>query len=728
MRRILLLSFLFFLTCAAVQVQAETSEITCQIGICSVWKPGVWTPLVVQANSGATPIIALEAADDDGNWVRYPVSEGKTLFRASRQSKTIRLISSEKTIEMQLPPPTGSYQNVFLVIGSEEEAELVRRAVIHSNEDKTHKPVIVQLNSTDKIPECGLNSLQVINRVVWFHKPGQKIDSFALINWLNQGGDVTISTLDAQLNFACFLPNNKNADIPPVGQPENNSSDLRLPHTRVLEDYINSDVPIPQLGQGRKYFLPVVRFPETPNTVIECRFMDIPLVFRQAAGFGRLTIAAFDLNAPQFKTWSNREKFVRRILDIPEEIKETERFTANAILHYGYDDLSGQLASALDKYANIPSISFWLIAGALILFIALIGPGDYFLWRKLNLPTWLTWISFPLYIALFCGLFYSMTLSKSSSIRANWAAIRDFDCVSGQTQTFFYGDIYVPQANRFDIEFHCRNESSGSNQIPASGWTNWFGSTGQGISGMNSATQLVSMGQNCYFADNQGGIESIPLAAKAPRNLAGSQFYSVNYKNDSDKSFNMEFHLKDDLGKPIGTITNKGAAALEECLLLYGQWAFPIGEIKPNETISVDDTFQRYSLDAVLVGKRVTLSDVSVKYSNDPIPYNPTELNPIDILRAMMFYQASGGAGYTKLDNGYQAPTDFSSLIKLNRAVLLCKIPSEQANKEAGLYVRQSESEQTKTKVNLTPVSPMPGDWRLLFYRFVIPLEQSPTK
>lgn len=696
--------------------QPDLSSAT--VGIQSVWKPGVWTPVVVPESVSASPLVAIEAADDDGVWVEYPVSKSddgayRALVRSSKRQGAVQLIFEDKAVK-KLPMPTAaqSHREVVLVIGTESESEFVRLSITHTDVDPAHRPVVVQIDTIDQlrsqlVPGSAL-SLQVVDRIVWFHKSGTDLTAPEVVDWLRMGGDVTLSTLDIE-KAGAFLKSLQPESASRAGAASQ-QTEYSLNQTRSLEQYAGSDQPIPKLGFGQRYNLRAVRLPVSSDAVIECSFMDLPLIYRQAVGFGRLTVAAIDLNAEQIQKWSNRERFLRRVMDVPETEEKAQRYAANAILHYGYDDLSGQLASGLNQYKDVTIPSFWLVAAVLIAYILLIGAGDYFLWRKLRLPTWITWISFPIYIAVFCGLFYWMSRTQSgSAVRTNWAGVVDVDFASGATQQFLYGDVLAPRAGSYSLAF----ESLGKNAA-LTGATTWFGSTGQGISGMNSApsTNINSpFGAHSAPSETSHGF-TVNSAARATRNV----FCRSVGKLDSAAS-PLAFALKDDQGKPQGTISNQTKdVTLSECLLLYGQWAFPIGEFKPGQTVTIDDSLQRYSINAVLVGQRVQMSDVSVKYSNDTIPYNPISLNPEEPLRAMLFYKTSGGASYAKLDSGYQSPTDFSSLIKLRRAVLLCKVSPAQAEKNLRLRVEQNGSDVSNSQPSV--------DCRLLFYRFVLPLEE----
>ena len=62
---------------------------------------------------------------------------------------------------------------------------------------------------------------------------------------------------------------------------------------------------------------------------------------------------------------------------------------------YGYTDLSGQLRSSLDKFTGVKVIPFALVAMMIVGYILLIGPGDYFLLKKVFRRMEWTWFTFP---------------------------------------------------------------------------------------------------------------------------------------------------------------------------------------------------------------------------------------------------------------------------------------------------------------------------------------------
>ena len=751
-------------------VPSDQSSSIIEIGVAGVWKPGVWTPVVLPESlvPNGSAQWSIEATDDDGLTVSYPADGRTGRFRIGTVHGSITLKGLKKSVALTdpfsgsslkngsltvlLPAAANSHQKIYLVIGSEQEAEFVRRSIARLDLDKKARPLVVRLDSPESLSGDYL-SLQVIDQIICFDRSSKAASSFpaascaTLNQWVRSGGNLILAMGDpsnAQETIQQGSPDSASS-VPTAPSAFSFPSVDRLVNTTALEEFAGSDIPIPRLGLGKKYAIPVRSSTPPADAIVLCRYLDWPLIYRYTNGFGQTTVLMFDLGHESILKWSNREKLLRRVLDIPEKILETQAFSTNAILHYGYDDLPGQLASALDQFPGVPCLSFWPIAGALLIYILLVGAGDYFLWRRLSWPVQLSWVSFPIYAILFCALFYYLAIeAKGGRILANSVAVCDTDMATGAERVYFYGAVFVPNADRYTIQPQFDGKSFD--------WAGWFGSTGQGISGMNYPARFTARSDDAYSlqstpktqkrqgssasqsADSIAELNGIPLANWMSRNLVAGTFLDQTAKSDRSAGENQETNssallhvsLRDDLGKPVGELENRSKKVWEDSLLVYGDWAFPLGKLVQGQKIEINDSLERFSLDAVLVGKRVKLTDVDVseKYSNETQPYNPTDQDIVNIVRTILFYSASGGLSYTRLENGYQVPTDFSSLIKTNRAVLLVReTNSDHESATKGSSANSSERLATGVRVQN---GFFPSRW--IFRRFVIPVVPAEDK
>ena len=158
----------------------------------------------------------------------------------------------------------------------------------------------------------------------------------------------------------------------------------------------------------------------------------MPLVIRTARGFGQVIFVAVDLDQSPLNQWSDRPLLVARLLDLPTG-RADESAEDAAMMHYGYTDLAGQMRSALDQFTGVRLVPFWLVAGLIVGYILLIGPGDYFFLRKVVGRMEWTWLTFPLIVVLVCLAAYVLAYQlKGNQLRVNQIDLVDVDAASGR--------------------------------------------------------------------------------------------------------------------------------------------------------------------------------------------------------------------------------------------------------------------------------------------------------
>ena len=125
-----------------------------------------------------------------------------------------------------------------------------------------------------------------------------------------------------------------------------------------------------------------------------------PLAIHAAAGLGQVTFVALDLDHPSLAAWKGRATLVASLLQRgAAEREQGEREARRGMTQLGYDDLIGQLRAALDQFPGVSLVNFTTVSVLTIVYLLLIGPGDYLLLSRLNVPRQVTWITFPLVAA-----------------------------------------------------------------------------------------------------------------------------------------------------------------------------------------------------------------------------------------------------------------------------------------------------------------------------------------
>ena len=248
---------------------------------------------------------------------------------------------------------------------------------------------------------------------------------------------------------------------------------VSLRQTGALESYCGSRSGMPQAGNA-KTMLRVPRLADVQGTV-EAREADLPLVVRTARGFGQIIFLAADLDEPPLDKWPDRPLLVAKLLDMPTGRGE-ESEESTAMMHFGYSDLSGQLRSALDRFAGVRLAPFWLVAGLIVVYLLLIGPGDYFFLRKLVGRMEWTWLTFPLAWCCWCawGPTSWPTGSRAIELKVNQADLVDVDAASGRVRGTTWLNVFSPRMESFDLSVRAAAaRRRRCRATPACGWPGW---------------------------------------------------------------------------------------------------------------------------------------------------------------------------------------------------------------------------------------------------------------
>jgi hypothetical protein len=373
-------------------------------------------------------------------------------------------------------------------------------------------------------------------------------------------------------------------------------------------------------------------------------------------------------------------------------------------MHFGYDDLAGQLRSALDQFPSVPLIPFSLVVTILIVYLAMIGPLDYFFLRKIVGRMTLTWVSFPLVVVgTSCGAYYLVHRLKGQAIHVNQVNLVDIDAQSGRMRGTAWANIFSPQAERYNLSFEPRLPS-GAEVVDRQ--TFWLGLPGEGLGGMHPKTAAPTVWRQPYdFTPRLDGLRGIPIPVWSTRSLSARWTARTEVPVQSQ--------LRDLSQSPGGSLTSALDFPLSDCLLCYGRWVYSLGTLKPGQTITLDPFAERRDLRTFLTGRKLKIGQG--KDSRElSTPYERFSTDPTYILRAMMFFEAAGGREYTGLWNRYQGFVDLSDLLKSGRAILVATAPSDPS---------ADVCPNARLLRDGQPVS-SPGDRPVTVYRFVFPVDR----
>ena len=396
---------------------------------------------------------------------------------------------------------------------------------------------------------------------------------------------------------------------------------------------------------------------------------DLPLVIRTAHGLGEIIFVAADLDRPPFVKWPAQAQMLRKLLGRgKEKPAEAEMNSAQSASAFGYVDLSGQLRSALDQFQGIKIVPFAVVALLVCGYILLIGPGDYYFVKHVLKRMELTWITFPLIVlSVSAGAYFLAYWTKGNDIRLNQVDLVDVDVESGLVRGTTWLNLFSPRTEAYTLSVEPLlpdGETAEDAQVLFS----WLGLPGSALGGMDPAANPPLFGRAYEFSPELDRMFDVPIQVWSTKSL------TARWMAESDLDLDASFALGGDnllTGSNLeGSLKNTLDVPLKNCLLAHDRWAYRIGDLKPGQTVELNEDVERVELQTELMGRRL-VSDEKDQYTRYSTPYDQMSFDVPAILRQMMFFRSAGGQDYAQLSNAYQQFVDLSGHIDNGRAVLV---------------------------------------------------------
>ena len=654
-----------------------------EVGFSGAYKAGLWAPVRVHFAEDADldgAEVSLIVPDGDGVPSRVsaplpsPAPDSALLyvrFGRIRCPLTVRLersgelvaerefepsdISTEKTI----PPALHSNQPLVVAVGSAPLG--IADAIERMREPEEEKTRLVKLTDASLLPDRWYGyegvALVVLSGTDLENYAGLTADDdriAALSKWVRHGGRLLIAVgehgqelLGGEGPLSPLVPGTFAKTVP-------------LSQARALERFSDSDDSLPSRVNGK--MLQVAQLTNVEG-MVTAREGNLPLVVVRVWGFGQVIFLASDLDRGPLERWGARTTFVAKLLGWPTKPIEDD-LESKTILHYGYTDLAGQLRSGLDQFDGVWLIPFGLIVAAIVLYLLLIGPGDYFLLRKLLGRMELTWITFPATVVLFCGLAYVVAhYTKGDRYLVNQATLIDVDVETGELRGTAWANVFSPETRRLNVRFTLTGQE-GQSDSESGQVTAWLGLPGKALGGMDPVAPPPEVWPEPYdFRDDRVWMADMPMQVWSSKSL------TTRWSGKTGTAF--ECDLKEKRPNPSGRITNRLDITLTDCLLVYGNWVYELGTLEPGQEFRVGATVPRRELASFLTGRKLVFDEEEERALQRTTRYSIENTTPEYILRAMTFFQAAGGRPYTHLANSYQGFVDMSGLLQPNRAVLV---------------------------------------------------------
>jgi hypothetical protein len=707
-----------------------------RVGIADRSKVGLWTPVEITLQGGSealTGTVTVTVPDGDGIPSRVLTPPNKQVLPGRQTSVLLYVrighVMSELKVEFIVEGRVVARKIMESSIGIDQdhfiyplEAQPLVVAVGPTTMgiedlprlkemDNDYRPVVARLADVGQLPTCwygyeGVDALVLSTSQAEIYRKltpeGARLD--ALDQWIRMGGRLVLC-VGSQADEVLAKDSPLSRFVP--GRLE---KIISFRQTAALEMYSGGSVAVPQSQGGEKSAIQAPKLVDIQG-IVEAREADLPLIIRTPRGLGQIIFVAADLDRGPFSKWADRPLLLAKLLDL--RAGRGEEPAANAALMYNrYNDLSGQLRSALDEFTGVHIIPFSLVALMIIFYILLIGPGDYFFLRKVVRRMEWTWLTFPIIVLAVSGAAYMLAYYlKGDQLRINQADLVDVDAASGFVRGTTWLDIFSPRMESFDLSLQPQLPD-GKTDENAQSWFAWLGLQGGALGGMNPRGANPTLWPEHYsFAPGLGAMQGVPIQVWSTKSFTGrwsahTTAFPHAELTDEDQSLS-------------GSITNTLSFPLHNCVLVYDRWAYELGSggggamrtLAPGETAILDQNVKRSELKTLLTGKKAIFGE---KFSQEITPYDQSSTDAAYILRVMMFYNAIDGRSYTKMDNEYQTFVDLSDLLKTGRAILMAEGPNQSQEKNHGAALLRDAKPLTG-----------PTDKHITLYRFIFPVKHT---
>ncbi len=656
-----------------------------QVGWQDKYKAGCWTTVRVTLKAHGTGVQGtVQCRSTDGDNVPVTYANNVKLNVSAGQTQEVILplqaggVSAKTSLEIQttsagswseplkLPPPLAATREIVASLGPAiDVAELPR--YIRRREDFAFVPVSIDQASDLPLTAAGYADLEIVvlplSRASLIDEMSDK-QLAALLQWVQGGGRLILTT--ATRGPQLLGPGGRLAAI----APGKIRGVVRMRRTIGIESAGGAAVDIDTVAAGRAPF--VLDYENYQGRVdlweSQSGTSGQPLVVRSAYGFGQVQIVGLDLDQPPWSEWPGRPRFIADLIaDNRSEMASQEVGVRGEVTHLGYDDLTGQLRTALEQFTQVTFLSFTVVAVIAGLYLILIGPVDYFLIRSLRLPRHLTWGTLLAFVALASGI--GWTLADRSHGRQLWinqTEIVDVDVASGAVRGVAWMQLYSPASLQYNLRLQPTQESI----APAkSTWLSWQGLAGHGLGGLSVPARNFqpSVGYEVIPGTATAEVQGLPVPFAGSKGLRAEWTSELNDLKPSALR-------SDNSGRLFGEVTNPLPYELTDCRLIYREDMFRLRQPLP-----AGGTVLLSSLQSVDLQSRLT-ERVVLDQQDRATPWDAASTNVPRIIEMLMFHEAARGSGYTQLAHRYQPTLDFSGLIQLQPAVLVGRTTAQQSD------------------------------------------------
>jgi hypothetical protein len=401
----------------------------------------------------------------------------------------------------------------------------------------------------------------------------------------------------------------------------------------------------------------IARLEPKPDRAVHALIGDPLLAVQGMAGLGRVTVVGFDIDQNPFTAWAGRNEFLLGLLDQahPRQLILT---TQEVGYDPGTDQLLTQLFNNLERFDEVPVISFGWVALFILLYILIVGPLDYWFLKYVVKRLELTWITFPTVVVLISVIAYFTAYQlKGKDLRLRKLDLVDIDLRGQQAYGRTWLTIFSPRIENYTIGLQPvagAQQKAGDSSMVMS----WLGRpVYERMYGSRSQTLFP---RSYDYAANAVGLEQVPIPVWTTKSFMAAWAQALA----DDPLLIAELHqVGGPDGRLKGSITWRPGSSddslnLSDAHLIYQGQIYPL-PLPAGNAVTVD-------LQARVGGRAVV----------DWLPRRPdSEL----FMHSILFFASSMGGERTGRNHGLR---DLDQSWRLNHdpreAVLLARLPVRQ--------------------------------------------------
>jgi hypothetical protein len=574
-----------------------------RIGPDYLFKAGAWTPVYVDLKAWSKKVsdvkLTVESIDSDDIRNRYTVTipsldgdEQLTVLTYTKPGSS----ASEITVSAEIEGRTVStHRETYVAVDLGHQLYLGIGSRLPAFRQALQALANPSLSAEEvDVKEMGPRHLAVIDDVRslpnrWFgHDPidlailttsnrsfltallddrGQRKE--ALVEWVRRGGRLIVTVGSQQDVVAKLEPITTVLPVLVTGIVE-------LPRLTSVKSFSGADR---ALENPRQQPLSIAKLERKPGREIDVLLAEPngqPIIVSGAYGRGRVTVVAFDVDAPPFTTWlaSGQRGFWNKLRDLTAPAFRGE--AANQPRVYGQQDTSdvaSQLETNLEDFEDVPVISFGWVALFILAYILIVGPLDYFFLKKVVKRLELTWITFPtVVITISVAAYFTAYWLKGNDQKINKVDLVDIDLHTKQIYGNTWFTIFSPRIQHYTIGIE-----PGAGWAPAGDGTRvsggavvtWMSRPGEDFGGTNRARAQGLFRRAYDYASEAAGLLGVPIQVWSTKS------FQVAWQAPDGQQAIMSANLRHPVGNPdgfpSGTITSRLPVALENAVLHYGR-------------------------------------------------------------------------------------------------------------------------------------------------------------